>query len=216
MEEDFYDEEESSNAESDDGEEDDDDDDDKHNHQRNNITTSLQLQPPPHQQFGHFPETTRIAMALITASSQNRIFYHQPSVHLWFTGVSALDTRTSSIFESLGCRVECGAPSDIVQRLSLKQRPQHLSFLPIDPSVDPHFLFLPVINVDVSSAIAIISDLCHQPSQHLVEDAQKVKAVMSQWKEERVDPILPKLFRLLCAAERLIMCQTAFDVFQSI
>lgn len=161
----------------------------------------------------------RVAKSLAMAAEQNHIAYQRPSVHMLFTGVKELDAKSADIFRSLGCTARCGSPGQLAQSFESESAESTLA----EPLPQPHTisgeeihtgnLFLPTLNLDVS---AIISDLCHYPGQTLCEDATRVAAIVVQQKEELEKPLLHTLYRLFCAAERIIMAETAYVVLENI
>ena len=169
------------------------------------------------ENWQNLPSSIRIAKGLCQAAEQNPIFYQRPQVHLWFTGLIDIDgEKVCSLYQGLGCHAQVGSAQELCDQFVEKfNSGQPLAFLNL-PGVDPSFPFLEILNVDVSSMIAIITDLCHRPHQLLSEESQRVPAIIQQWTDEREDPLLPRLFELFDISKRIVMPETAFRIFETI
>lgn len=164
------------------------------------------------------PHVVQLCQSLNRASLQNPLYYRFPLPVVWFTRLDALDESIISQCERFNCRVLTGydlhtTPEDIAQRLRYQEEFLPLMFI---PEVDPHFVFVNTLNFDVSSIIALVSDVCHERHRPLSPAIHRMNAVYSQYVEEQSDPLLKKLFILACSAQRIIICRSAFDIFANI
>ncbi|KAI8611949.1 hypothetical protein BC830DRAFT_1138934 [Chytriomyces sp. MP71] len=178
----------------------------------------------------------RQAKALVEAAKQHLFHYKPPTVLICFMmGNTAIDTSSISVADleplslpeldpmdallvdtltAIGVHVCLGLNhfKHVVQQTnsSIVNYSSTPSTLPLHPS----FYLAPLLNLDISTLISLVSDICHRfplVPNHLYD----VHGLQIQQTGERARPLLPRLLRAL-EGRQLVVTRMAFTRFLGI
>lgn len=164
------------------------------------------------------------ARTLLTAAEQNLIHYHKPTIVMKFLADDEVDERIQNTLRSMGIVVEVRGEGYEAQQNEQENispdaaKPNGDKIASIEtatsPSNDIHPDISSTLNLDVTTLIALVTDITHRLNSIPLE-ALDIPPLQLQQSQEHSRPLLPLLHSLL-SERKLVTTQTALRKFVDI